>query len=101
MIGRTCTDANVDLTKVRAMYHQRYMKEAHKDPEVVPTVNPKNPPNTFETVDDYIIGFRGVYGNPPSYGFRDYLIDPVNASDPTYHANDSDYFTNDEEIITQ
>ena len=34
-IGRTCTHANVDINKVRAMYHQRDMEEAQKDPEVL------------------------------------------------------------------
>ena len=57
MIGRTCTHADVDIAKVREMYHQRYMEEAHKDPEVVPTVNPKDWPKTLETVEDHIRGF--------------------------------------------
>ena len=48
------THANVDLEKVRAMYHQRYMKEAHKDPEVVPAFNPKDWPKILETVEEYI-----------------------------------------------
>ena len=46
-IGRTCTYADVKLAKVCAMYHQRDMEEAHKDPEVVPTVNPKDWPKTL------------------------------------------------------
>ena len=45
-IGRTCTHVNVELTRVRAMYHQRYMEESYKDPEVVPTVDPKDRPKT-------------------------------------------------------
>ena len=40
-IGRTCTHANVDLVTVRAIYYHQDMEEAHKDPEVVPTVDPK------------------------------------------------------------
>ena len=40
-IGRTCTHANVDLVTVRAIYYNQDMEEAHKDPEVVPTVDPK------------------------------------------------------------
>ena len=31
-IGHTCTHADVDLAKVRAMYFQRDIEEAHKDP---------------------------------------------------------------------
>ena len=54
-------NSDVDLSKFRAMYHQRYMVEAHKDPEVLPTVNPKDWPKTLETVEDYIRGFLGVY----------------------------------------
>ena len=45
--------------------------------------------------------FHGVYGQPPSYGLRDYLIAPVSANDPMYRANGRENFTNDEEMITQ
>ena len=31
-IGRTCTHADAELSKVRAMYHQRDMEESHKEP---------------------------------------------------------------------
>ena len=51
-IGRTCTHANVEINKVRAMYHQRDMEEAHKDPEVLPTVYQKDCPKTLETVEE-------------------------------------------------
>ena len=40
-IGRTCTHADVDLSKVRDMHHQWDMEEFHKDPIVVPTVDSK------------------------------------------------------------
>ena len=56
-IGSTCTHANVELAKVREMYNQQDMDEAQRDPEVVPTVNPKYWPNTLETVEEYIRGF--------------------------------------------
>ena len=59
-IGRTCTNADVELSKVCAMYHQRYMEEAHKNPEAVLTVDPRDWPNTLETVKYYIRGFCGV-----------------------------------------
>ena len=39
--GRICMHADVELSKVRAIYHQRDMEESRKDPEVVPTVYPK------------------------------------------------------------
>ena len=42
IIGCTCTHADVDIDKFRAMYHQQEMEEAHKYPEVVPTINPKD-----------------------------------------------------------
>ena len=54
MFGRTCTHAYVEPSKVRKMYHQRYMEEYHKYPEVVPNVNPRECPNTLETVEEYI-----------------------------------------------
>ena len=66
---------------------------------MVPTVDPKYWPNNFETVEEYIRGFLGVDGQPLSYGFRDYLEPPAAASDPTYRANGSKYFTHDKEII--
>ena len=50
MIGRTCTHAYVELSKSRAMYHQRDMGETHKDPGVVSTIVPKDWPKTLETV---------------------------------------------------
>ena len=40
-IGHTYTHDNVELAKVRAIYCQRHMKKAHKDPEVVHTADPK------------------------------------------------------------
>ena len=50
-IGRTCTHANVELSKVSAMYHQRDMEEDHMGPEVLPIVDPKDWPNTLETLE--------------------------------------------------
>ena len=52
-----CTHAYVELPKVRAMYHRQDMEETHKDPEVVPTANPRYWSKTMETVEDYIRGF--------------------------------------------
>ena len=66
-IGRTCTHADVEISKVRVMYHQRDMEESHKDPEVVPTVDPRDWPKTLETVEEYIRGFHGVDGQPLIY----------------------------------
>ena len=100
-IGCTCTHENVDLAKVRTMYHQRDMEEDHKESEVVPTVNPKDWPKTLEMVEEYIRGFRGVYGQPLSYGLRDDLIAPVAASDPKYCANSSKYSKHDEDTIAR
>ena len=53
-VGRTCTHADVDIAKFRAMYQQRDMEEASKDSEVVPTFDPKEWPNNLETVKEYI-----------------------------------------------
>ena len=84
MIGRMCTHPYVELSKVRAMYHQREMEEFHKDPEVIPTVDPRYWPKTLETVEEYIIVFRGVDRQPLSNGFRSDLIAPVATNYPTY-----------------
>ena len=83
-IRHTCMHADLDLSKVCTMYYQQDMEEAHRNPEVVPTVNPREWPKTLETVEEYIRGFRGVDGLPLSYGLRDDLISPVAASDPMY-----------------
>ena len=91
----------VDIYRVCAMYHHNNMEESHKEPEVVPTVYPRDWPKTLETVEDHTRGFSGVYGQPLSYGLKDYLIAPVAANDPTYRDYVSDYFTNDEEMIAQ
>ena len=56
-IGRTYTHADVELARVCALYHQRDRGEFHKDPEAVPTVDPKDWPNNLETAEEYIIGF--------------------------------------------
>ena len=98
-IFHTCKNAYVDLDRFRTTYHQRHTEESHKDPEVVSAVDPKDCPNTLETVEDYIRRFRGVDGKPLSYRLRDDLIAPVAASDPTYRANGIYYFTHDEEMI--
>ena len=95
-IVRTCTHADVELSKVRMMYHQRYMGEAHKKPEVVPTVDPSYCPKTLETVEEYIRGFCGVDGQPLSYGLIENFIAPVVVSDTTYRTNGSEYFTHNE-----
>ena len=50
-IGGTCTHADVELAKFHAIYHRKYMEESHKDPEAVPTVDPKYWPKTLETVE--------------------------------------------------
>ena len=42
-----CTHTDIDISKVRAMYNQWDMGEPHKDPEVIPTVNPRDCPNTL------------------------------------------------------
>ena len=46
-IGRTCTHADAELSKVRAIYHQQDMEESHKDPKVVPTVDQRYWPKTL------------------------------------------------------
>ena len=51
-IGRTSTHEDVDLSKVHTMYHQREMEEAHRDPKVVPTVDPMDWPKTLERVEE-------------------------------------------------
>ena len=99
MIGCKCTHADVNLSKVRAMYHQWEMKEAHKDLEVVPTVDTRDCPKTLEMLEEYIRGFHKVDGQPLSYRLRDGLIAPVAANYPTYRDNGSEYFTHDEEMI--
>ena len=99
-IGRICTHAGVKLSKIRSIYHQRDMEEANKDPEVAPAVDPKDWPETLETVEEYIRGFRVVDGQPLSYGLRNYLEPPSVANNPTHRANGSKYFTHDEKMIT-
>ena len=66
------------------------MGEAHKDPEVVPTVVPMDCPKTLEKVEEYTRGFCGVDGQPLSYGLRDNLIAPVAENNTAYRANGSD-----------
>ena len=52
-IGCTCMQVYVDIYRVCAMYHQNNMEESHKEPEVVPTVYPRDWPKTLETVEEY------------------------------------------------
>ena len=86
-IGCTCTHADIELSKVHAMYHQWEMEKNHNNPDVAPTVNPRDCTNTLETVEEYIRVFCGVYRQPLSYGLRDDLVAPVAAYDPMYRAN--------------
>ena len=76
-IGHTSTHADFELSKVHTMCHQRDMEESHNDPEMVPTVNPRDWPKTLKTLEYYIRLFRGVDGQPLSYGLRVYLITSV------------------------
>ena len=46
-VGRICTHANVDLAKVRTIYHQRHMEYSHKEPQGVPTIDTKGRTNTL------------------------------------------------------
>ena len=71
------------------------MEEAQKDPEVVPTVSSNEWPKTLKTVEEYIRGFRGVYGQPLSYRLRYGLEPPAPSSRPTYCTNGKKYFTHD------
>ena len=98
-IGRTFIHSDIDLDKVNAMYHHQYMEEAQKDPELVPTFDPKYWPNTLETVEEYIRGFLVKYVQPLSYLLRDDLIAPVSSSDPMYFSNGSKYFTHYDEMV--
>ena len=100
-IRHTCKHAYVELFKVWSMYHQREMEESHKDPEVVPAVDPRDWPKTLEMVEEYIRGFCRVDGQPLRYGLREDLIAPVAAHDPTYRSNGSEYFTHDEKMIAR
>ena len=90
IIGSTLTHIHVEFSKVHTMYHQRDMEEDHKDPELVPTVDPRDWPKTMEIMEEYIRGFLGVDGQPFSYGLRDYFIAPVTTSDTMYRANISE-----------
>ena len=51
-IGRTCTHTDVEISKVRKMYHHWDMEESHNNPKVVPTVNPRDWTKTLETVEE-------------------------------------------------
>ena len=51
-IGRTCTHIYVEISKVHAMNHHQDMKESHKDPKAVPTVDPRDCPKPLETVEE-------------------------------------------------
>ena len=53
-IGCTCKHAHVDLSKVRTMYHHREIEESHKDPEVIPNIDPREWTKTLLTVEEYI-----------------------------------------------
>ena len=46
-IGRTFTHADIELAKIRGMYHQRDMEESHKDLEGLPIVDSKYWPKTL------------------------------------------------------
>ena len=89
----------IELSKFIVMYYQQDMDESHKDPEVVPTFDTKDWPKTLEMMNWKIIIFRGVYGQPLSYGLRDDLEPPASTSDTLHRANGSKYFTHDEEMI--
>ena len=41
-IVRTCTHTDVELSQVRAMYHRQDMEESHKEPGVVPIIDPRD-----------------------------------------------------------
>ena len=88
--------ADVDISKVRTINHQQEMEESHKNPEVVPTIAPKDYPKTLEMMEEYIRIFSGVDGQTLIYGLRDNLEHPAAASNPTYRTNGSKYFTHDE-----
>ena len=100
-VGRTSNYEYVALNQVHKLYHQCAMEGAHKYPNVVPTVDPKECPNTLEMVVEYIRGFHGVDGNPLSYCLRDDLAPRSELTDPTVGTNKSTYLTSDEEMIAR
>ena len=88
-IGRTCIHTDVELSEVLQIYYNRYMEYAHKQPELLHTIYPREFPRTLETVEECVRGFCGVYEKPLRYGLRKDLAYTVYASDPTYCANGS------------
>ena len=52
-------------------------------------------------MEDYIRVFLVVDGKPLSYGLRDSFEPNGAIRDPTHRANNSEYFTHDEEIIAR
>lgn len=100
-VSRTCTYADVLLPSVRALYNQRDKEEAHKDPEVVPTIDPIDWPKSLEAVEEYLHGFRGVDGQPLSYVLNNEMVPSPEATDPGYRQAGSTYFTPDEEMLAR
>ena len=87
------------LTQVHKLYRHCDMEEAHTDPNVVPTVHPKDWPKHLEMVVEYISEFCVVDGNPLSYFLTDDLVPPSELTYPDSGNNNSNYFTCDDEII--
>ena len=81
---------DVDLSKVRTIYHQRDLEEGHKDSEMLPTVNPRDWAKTLEKVEEYIRGFCRVDWQRLRFGLKGDLINPVASNDPTYCDNESE-----------
>jgi len=98
---RPVTHADVTLEKSLKFVRQRDTEAAHTETLEPPTIDTKDSPKTLEEVVECIGSFRGVDGNPLSYGLREKLVPKVSATNPTVGKANLEYLTNDEDLIAR
>lgn len=79
-ISRPCQAGDVTLAAVRDLQTMKDQDATHVNPEEKPTVNDKDWPKTFESIEQYFVNKRGELSLPLAYVIRE-QGDPANAAD--------------------
>jgi hypothetical protein len=77
-----CQPGDVTLAAVQALTEMREYELNHTNPETKPTIDDKDWPKTFESIEQYFTLKRGKLHIPLSYVLGEQVTPPPSADDP-------------------
>ena len=75
-VSRPVPIGSVTLNAVRALRVTREAEEKHKNPTVLPKIDPKDWPKTIDGIQDYLRRYLGSTGIPLGYVTRQHIREP-------------------------